>query len=54
MARLLIILSLFAVGAWYVYDTCCRMDQIASNSYSSDRVMEMIENMEAPAAGGKK
>lgn len=54
VARLLIVLSLLAVGAWYVYDTCCRMEQIASNTYNSDQVMEMLENLEAPAAGGKK
>lgn len=53
MARLLFIFALLVVGGLFVYNLSGHMEHVAHN-YNSDNVMDMIENMEAPAAGGNE
>ena len=50
MARLLFIVALLVVGGMFLYNLSGHMETVAQN-YDTDKVMEMIENLEAPAAG---
>lgn len=51
MARLILLIAIVVLGGFLVYNLSSHMDYVAK-SYDTDNVMEMIENMEAPAAGG--
>jgi len=53
MARLLLILALMIVGGLFIYKLSDHLEYVAE-SYDADNVMEMIENLEAPAAGGEQ
>ena len=50
MVRLLLILALFIVGGLFFNNLSRHLDHVAS-SYDTDQVLQMIENLEAPAAG---
>ena len=51
MARLLFVLTLMLVGGFFIYRLSDHLEDVA-DSYDADNVMEMIESLEAPAAGG--
>lgn len=53
MAKLFFVLALLFACGLFVYKLSGQMDHVAS-SYDTDNVMKIIENMEAPAAGGKE
>ena len=51
MARLILLIALIIMGGILIYNISGHMEYVAK-SYDTDNVMEMIENLEAPAAGG--
>jgi len=53
MARLLLVLTLIVVGGLFIYRLSGHLEYVA-DSYDTDNVMKMIENLEAPAAGGDR
>ena len=51
MVRFIFLLALLIAGGLFLHNLSGHMDQVANN-YNTDNIDELLQNMEAPAAGG--